>query len=182
MVENEKANVTIRISKEVVDRARELGLNLSSITENMLRTENLMKDEGLVTANKLREIYQQIFLHLLEIAQEWSVYLLIGEEIEDVVFRDSKGKQTIHQRDFTYYLSQNGTIERCDEEGETLREWLLNEDWPINSLFEPEKLIENLVNRLYEQAKKNKEKMQKLSLLKNVLEKLKSEKKEERNG
>ncbi|MEK6850111.1 MAG: hypothetical protein AABX85_00895 [Nanoarchaeota archaeon] len=179
MTENEKTNLTLRISKEVVDKARELGLNLSSITESMLKTENLAEDEGLVTPHKVREVYRKIFMQLLEITQEWNVYMSIGEVREDMAFKDNKGKQSIHTMDFTYYLSPHGSIEICDEEGETRREWRLNEDWPVNTLFEPDKLIESLVNRLYREAETNKEKLQKLSLLKNVLEKIKPEKKEE---
>jgi len=179
MAEAEKTNLTLRISKEVVEKARELGLNLSSITESMLKTENLMQDEGVVTPVKMRETYRKIFLILLEILREWEVYLRIGEEIEHVTFKDEKGRRSIYPKTFYYYLAPHGTIELCEDDGEPINEWKFVEDWPVNNLFNPDKLIESLVNQLYSQAERNKEKLRKLSLLKNVLEKIKPNKKEE---
>jgi len=173
MSENEKTNLTLRISKEVVDKARELELNLSSITENLLKTENLVQDKNVITPNNLRKAYRKNFMHLLEILREWDIYLLVGKEIENVTFKDEKGRKSFQPMEFDYYLSPYGAIELSDEDGGTLTKWEFNEDWPVNSLFDPEKLIEILINRLYLQAKANKEKIQKLSLLQNVLEKLK---------
>jgi len=173
MNENKKINITLRINKEVVDKARELGLNLSSITESILRTENIV---GLITPNKIRETYRVVFIDLLNILQEWETYLKIGEEVDDLTFTNEKGMQSISHMIFSFYLSPYGNIEVCDEEGETRRRWKLNENWPINSLFEPEKLIENLIDELYRKAEENKEKIQKLSLLKNILDKIKKEK------
>jgi hypothetical protein len=174
MTEIEKTNVTLRLSKEVVDKARELGLNLSAITESMLKTENLMKDEEVITPSKMRDTYRKVFLILLDILQEWDVYLKIGEEKEMVTFKDDKGRKSVYPMDLDYYLSPQGIIELCDDDGEPRNEWKFGEDWPVNSLYESDKLIESLVNRLYNQAKTNKEKMEKLNLLRNVLEKIKS--------
>lgn len=180
MNETEKTNLTLRISKEVIEKARELGLNLSSITESMLKTENLIQDKGIVTPIKMREMYRKIFLILLEILREWDTYLKIGEEIENIVFKDGKGRRSIYPMEFSYYLSSHGTIEFCNnDDGEAINEWKFSENWPVNSLFDPDKLIESLINQLYSQAERNKEKLQKLSLLRNVLEKLKPNKKEE---
>ncbi len=179
MAEVEKTNVTLRINKEVIEKARELGLNLSSITENMLKTENLLKDEGVITPKKIREAYRKVFLTLLEILKEWGTYVKIGEHTEDLITSDSKGRESKYSQNFVYYLSPQGMVEVCfEDDAEALQSWGFHEDWPVNYLFDPEKLIENIVDRLYTQSQENKEKMQKLTLLKNVLEKIASVEKE----
>lgn len=182
MTENEKTNVTLRISKEVIDKARELDINLSSITESMLKTESFVKGAKLATPKKMRETYRKIFIHLSEILKDWEVYLKIGEDRRVSIFKDAEGKKSLHEMDYIYYLSYYGTIEACDDDGEALNEWGLHEEWPVNILYEPEKLIENLINILYGQAQSNEDKLKKLSLLKNVLEKIKPEKIEGENA
>ncbi len=175
MDKKEKTNLTLRINQEVVEKARQLGINLSSIIESMLKTENLAKDEEAITPTIMRESYRKVFSDILNIIKEWGIYLKIGEEKENITFRDEKGRAKIYPMDFYYYLTPKNKIEICDEVGDPGTEWNLAEDWPINNLFEPDEIIENLINELHKKAETNKEKIQKLSLLKNVLEKLKKE-------
>ena len=170
---SEKTNITLRIDKNVVDKARKLGLNLSSITESMLKTENFIEDGELVTPEKIREVYRKIFIKICDIIGKWGVSLKIGSGIEEVEFKDHQGNISFGSLEHDFYLHSSGKISlHLENDDEEHMSWGLKEDWPVDSLFEPEKLIEKLINTLDARAEKNKEKLSKLTLLRNVLEKM----------
>jgi len=61
-----KANLTVRIDKEVLEKSKELGLNLSATTEGFLKVASLIKGEKLVTSKELRSAYCEIFRDILK--------------------------------------------------------------------------------------------------------------------
>ncbi|MFH1425187.1 MAG: type II toxin-antitoxin system CcdA family antitoxin [archaeon] len=172
-----KSNLTLRINEEVLNKARKLGLNLSSLTEDILKAESHIKDSDLITPSKLREAYRKVFLKILKITKEWSVYVKIGGYLEEIKFKDSKGKMSSYPMHLNIYLSPEGKIELCGEE-ETLTQWNLQEEWPVNNLTEPEQIIKNLIDIIYTVAEQNRDKIRKIELLEGVLNKLETKKEE----
>ncbi len=62
MVRNpEKKKLTLSIDSEVIEKAKELGLNLSEITEKALKISSLSpNDDKIATPDKLREVYVDV--------------------------------------------------------------------------------------------------------------------------
>ncbi len=183
----EKKNLTLSINKEVLEKARELGLNLSALTESILKTASLT-EEKLVKTDDLRKIYRKIFQEIASIMQEWSqtYFLRIGGKVVEEEFKDQKGKLFLNDIYHVYYLDPNGKIEHYIEEPfeQTIKIWnLKDEDWPIQYFYKSEKIISRLIEMLYKRAKQNKEQMEDLKILENVLKKLRAkEEKKSENG
>lgn len=182
----EKTNVTLRMDKEVLDKAKKLGINLSNVTEDFLKTVSMEKEE-IISPIKLREAYRNVLRKLSKFAEEWETFIKIGSYTSEEIFKDSDGKKTRHSMEFEFYLTPKRTIQKYSPDfDETLSEWKLgDEDWPVNFLDVPEDLIKNLIDSISNSIIINREKFIKLNLLQEVLDKLKTSKdikKEEKNG
>ncbi len=179
----EKKNLTLRINKEVLEKAKKLGLNLSSVTEGFLKTVSFAGEKKVVRTKELRDYYRKAFMEIIDLMQEWGItsYLEIGGHSEEQEFIDSKGNASSHVFSHEYLLTPEGIIEHYLSDFEkTLNKWKLNEDWPVQYVYESGKIISNLVDLLYRRAEKNKEKVEDLNILKSVLGKLRG-RKEEKN-
>lgn len=164
----EKKKLTLSINSDVIEKAKRLGLNLSEITEKALQISSLDGDQ-IVTPDKLREAYISILRLIIRILKKWDLRLLnIGE------FYQEEGR--IH---FWYQLtldrvnlwSEDLSVSPVPYEEEPAKTWHLDdENLPISNFDDPEKIITNLINKLYDKANKNKETLNKLQILKNILE------------
>lgn len=163
----EKKKLTLSINSEVIEKAKRLGLNLSEITEKALQISYLDSDQ-IVTPDKLREAYISIIILILKILKKWDVrQLQLGE------FYEEEGR--IH---FWYQLTPD-RVNLWSEDlsvgpnpyDEPIKTWHLDdENLPISNFDDPDKIITNLINKLYDKANKNKETLNKLQILKNILE------------
>lgn len=173
----EKSNLTLRIDKEVLEKARKLGLNLSSITESFLKTQSLLDEEDVVTAQKLREAYRSVFIEIVEVLNEWGVSIEIGSYVDETEFKHSDGKKEFRLTEYKINLDSDGRITLWVEyvEEEPIGRWRLNEDWPVNCFYEPTLIISNLIKTLYLRAEENKNKLQQIQLLKNFLQSFKKD-------
>ncbi|NJD77185.1 MAG: hypothetical protein FIB08_08850 [Candidatus Methanoperedens sp.] len=171
-MESEKKKLTLSINSEVIEKAKKLGLNLSEITEKALKISSLGSDDEIVTPDKLREIYTDVLKEISPILIKWNIKLEIGSENPLLEFSDSTGKKSYENVNFTYILSPYEVRRWCEltpEEPDDI--WQLdNENLPVSMFYCPEKIIINLVDELYDKAKKNKEVLDKLQVLKNILE------------
>lgn len=159
----EKTNLTIRIDKEVLKKAKELELNLSATTEGFLKVASLSKEKKIIKTTDLRNEYRKIFLDLIILLRLWGItYLKIGADI------DQEGLN--HE----YYLNpERGEIEHCiDEMDHTIKIWKLNDEWPIVQILSTEEIIKNLVNKIYNTAKENKKRLEDIEILKKILKEL----------
>lgn len=163
----EKKKLTLSINSEVIEKAKSLGLNLSEITEKALQISSLDGDQ-IVTPDKLREVYISILKLISKILKKWGLsQLQIGE------FYEEEGR--IH---YWYQLTldcvnlwSQDLSEVPGPYDEPVKTWHLDdENLPISNFDNPEKIITNLINKLYNKAKKNKETLYKLQILKNILE------------
>ncbi|MCX9011467.1 MAG: type II toxin-antitoxin system CcdA family antitoxin [Candidatus Methanoperedens sp.] len=162
-MESEKKKLTLSINSEVIQKAKGLGINLSEITESALRLYSLgHDDEKIITPDKLREAYTDILTKILKILVKWG--------IEDLII-GSDGDENVY---YTYMLSSGKVFlwaDYLDDDEGPLQTWQLNdENLPINNFYGTEKIISKLIDKLYVKAKENKETLDKLQILKNILE------------
>lgn len=163
----EKKKLTLSINSEVIEKAKSLGLNLSEITEKALQISSLDSDQ-IVTPDKLREVYIGILRLILKILKKWNLWQLkIGE------YYDEEGIVYYWYQltsDQVNLYSEDPSVPP-DPYGGPVRTWQLeDESLPIFNFDDPEKIITNLINQLYDEADKNKEFLNKLQILKNILE------------
>ncbi|MBX4196125.1 type II toxin-antitoxin system CcdA family antitoxin [Candidatus Pacearchaeota archaeon] len=178
----EKKNLMLRIDKDVIDKAKALGINISALTENVLKTEIVIDENRIVPTDELRNEYREVFKHIIVLINKWNVpyHLKIGEEIVWDELVESTGKVGVQELTHSYYLTAAGTIEHYVEEFDHLvSRWKLEADWPITTIFKAEQIIAALVNTIYEEAKRNQERLQELQILRNFLEKLSNRKNDE---
>jgi len=167
----EKKKLTLSIDSEVIEKAKKLGLNLSEITEKALKLSSLSLDDKITTPDELREVYIDILKKLSKILKRWNTTLAIGSQSDLVERTDSLGKKSYSYTDSEYFLSSY-VVELWSEYGETPDKiWRFDdENLPITGFYDPEKIIINLVDKLYEKANKNKAVLDKLQIMKNILE------------
>ncbi|MDP2766615.1 MAG: type II toxin-antitoxin system CcdA family antitoxin [Candidatus Methanoperedens sp.] len=169
----DKKKLTLSINSEVIERAKKLGLNLSEITEGVLKISSLNYEDNLATPDKLREVYVDILKKISKILKKWDMHLKIGSEKVLAESTDSGRKKMLEYIDFSYFLtpyvvelwSDYYSYEKPDEI------WRLDdENLPIYKFYDPEKIIIDLIDKLYEKANENREILDKLQILKNILE------------
>lgn len=159
----EKKKLTLSIDSEVLEKAKELGLNLSRITEQTLELTNLNNEKEVVTKKELSSAYREIFKLISDILKDWDTTIEIGE------YWDFFDKEKTDLQKFTYNLgsdeiySWNDIVEDCNH-------WNFEEDFPVNNFYEPEQIVKNLIESLHKKGKQNKEKLNKLRVMKNILE------------
>lgn len=171
-MKSQKKKLTLSINAEVIEKAKQLGLNLSEITEKSLKISSLSSDDAIVTPDKLREIYIDVIKKIAHILAKWDTKLIIGSKNDWAECTDSSGKKSYESINFTYILTPYEVRRWCDlipEEPDRI--WRFDDETiPFNSFYNPEKIIINLVDKLYDAANKNKEVLDKLQVLKNILE------------
>lgn len=158
----EKKKLTLSIDSEVIEKAKKLGLNLSEITENALKISSLGLDEDkIVTTDELREVYVEVLKNISKIIEKWDTSLMVGSYFNPIT--DIGYKYILYPNEVYLWSSE---LEENPE-----KTWKLDDkNLPIYNFYEPDKIITNLINELYEKANKNKEILGKLQILKNILE------------
>lgn len=165
---SDKKKLTLSINSEVIERAKKLGLNLSEITEGFLKIKSLNNEDNLATPDKLREAHVEVLKKISEVLKKWEMHLRIGYHTGLMGLKESP--DSINDNHLRYVLSPDEVY--LQEEGEDpSKVWQLDdEDLPIRYFDDPEIIIINLIDKLYEKANKNKEILDKLQILKNILE------------
>lgn len=159
----EKKKLTLSVDAGVLEKAKELGLNLSQITEQALELTTLSNEKEIVTQKELRIAYKEIFHLLQKVLEEWGTSIEIGSYLDFI------DKQETDLQEFSYNLNSHG-IFRWNDIVEGCGHWNLEEDFPVDSLYDPNKIIENLIEGLHKKGKQNKEKLNQLRVMKNILE------------
>ncbi|MCZ7394572.1 MAG: type II toxin-antitoxin system CcdA family antitoxin [Candidatus Methanoperedens sp.] len=172
-MQSEKKKLTLSINSEVIEKAKKLGLNLSEITEKALKISSLSPDDNIVTPDKLREVYIDVLKKISEILKKWNARLEIGSQDDLAVYTDSLGKKSYHNTNSKYilspYLVELWSENNPSDEPDII--WFFDDEkLPVTRFYNPEKIIINLVDTLYNKANKNKEVLDKLQVLKNILE------------
>ena len=129
----EKKKLTLSVDSDVIQKAKELGLNLSEISENALKISSLNIEEEAVTKEKLMHGYRKAFSEMAPILKKWDLNIPIGG------YNDYLKEMGICR--FTYYLTANEIYLWSDFADEPLGNWeLTSNELPIEHFYEPEKI------------------------------------------
>jgi hypothetical protein len=154
-----KEKLTLSVDKEVVEKAKRLGINISDITEKVLTGyTSAEKPEG-----SIHDAYKQLFDSILPLLKEFDCRVKIAQswfaiDEEHAVAEDET------------YLTQYGTF--------FVNVFTTPEDYyisdikriPAQEFLTPEKILSNLVNEMAKSQEKRKEKMDEILMAKRIID------------
>jgi len=85
MIETEKKKLTLSVDSEIVEKAKELDINISDVTEKILRA--LTSSSKTANKEKLYTGYQQLFNLMLPLLRKFQVSTIVGV---DVIYDQNK--------------------------------------------------------------------------------------------
>ena len=157
-----KEKLTLSVDKEVVEKAKDLGINISEITERMLR--------GYTSAEKpkgnLYEAYQKLFDSIVPLLREFDCNIKVAEGFDTVVSTNKEGNDVESEVPVEIYLEDDGsyyedTFEYSFKDIKKI---------PPRQFLSPEKILSNLVNSLAKSEESRKEKMKEILMAKRIID------------
>jgi hypothetical protein len=156
-----KEKLTLSVDKEVVQKAKNLGINISEITEKVLK--------GYTAAEKpnddLYGSYNQLFDSITPLLKEFDCSVKVAEGIDTMTYED-KGKTSSYEYEISIHLCSDGSF--YAEEVEVS----LNDIKSIKQKFflSPEKILSNLVEALANSKEKREEQIKEIQMAKRIIE------------
>lgn len=155
-----KEKLTLSVDKEVVEKAKKLGINISDITEKVLK--------GYTSAEKpngtLYDAYRQLFDAIIPLLKTFDGQVKVAEGVEDVT--DEKGNEISEGIDYSFFLQSDGSfyLEPFDDNIRNITK-IDQQDF-----LSPEKILSNLVDALAKSKEANEEKMRQIMMAKRIVE------------
>lgn len=157
-----KEKLTLSVDEEVVKKAKKLGINISDITEKVLK--------GYTSAEKpngsLHSAYKQLLDSILPLLKEFVCNVKIAGGIDSAVTTDSKGNQEEVEMPFEVLLLSDGSffIEDFEYSFSDIKK-ISPQDF-----LSPEKILSNLVDVLARSKEANEERMQQIMMAKRIVD------------
>jgi hypothetical protein len=170
---NPKHKLTLTVSRDVIIKAREAGVNISDITEKLLTVIAFKPSDG-YTILAVQRAYQAVFEVVIDLLMLYGAeYFEVGRHPRVV---DYEGKIHLH---LPIYFGQYIGFHTWIEGSNDPIQYELHE---IQLYLHPiMQILENLIQSLAEAAEENKEKISELRFALRLVETL-SQDKEDRNG
>jgi Post-segregation antitoxin CcdA len=159
----EKQKLTLGIDKEVIERAKAAGINISAITEQLLKS--VTDDPKDASEHDVKKAYEELFRSTEPLIKKYDLRV-------DVGFASIGEGDDLE----TYDICLGLGMLIPEEEGGPLGElWKSRPDGEISPtsvseeiyfLYEPKKILENLILAMLGNVQKNKEKIRELELAK----------------
>jgi hypothetical protein len=155
-----KEKLTLSVDKEVVEKAKRLGINISDITEKVLTGyTSAEKPEG-----NIHDAYKQLFDSILLLLKEFDCRVKIAESWFDL------GEEAGRVAEDETYLTPYGTF--------FIKDFTQSENYyisdikriPAEEFLTPEKILSNLVNEMAKGQEKRKEKMDEILMAKRIVD------------
>lgn len=154
-----KQKLTLSINKEVIENARREGINISAITEEVLKAITFSREKN--TRDDLIEAYENFFDVVKPWLQKFGTEIKVGSNYEP----NSGSSMPIH-------FSKDGlSIEDFDG----IAHYTYVSD-VVESLDGPKEILENLIPALIKAAQNNREKMREFEISLRFLRALSDEK------
>jgi hypothetical protein len=159
-----KEKLTLSVDKEVVEKAKKLGINISELTEKVLT--------GYTSAEKpdgnIHDAYKQLFDSVLPLLKEFECSVKIAESY--IVFGGDYDEPEETMLQDETYLTANGSY--------LVKDYTAPEDYrlsditkiPAHEFLPPEKILSNLVNELAKSQETRKEKMDEILMAKRIID------------
>ncbi|VVB92608.1 Post-segregation antitoxin CcdA [uncultured archaeon] len=148
----EKQKLTLSVEKELVEKAKKLGVNISEITENVLRHISETEIKEVVTKEEINAAYEKLFNTMLPAMEKFGASVEVGKVWFD------------ENHSFTVKLLNNGELWIPDIEQTTKIEGV--------SVDSPKKILSNFIESLVNASEKNKEKLKELEIFRKIIEAL----------
>jgi hypothetical protein len=159
-----KEKLTLSVDKEVIEKAKNLGINISEITERILK--------GYTSAEKpvgsIHDAYKDLFDSIQPLLKEFDCNVKVAESWIEV--EDDRGE--IYQLDVEdeVYLTGSGSF--------LIHSNPIDERYTIDDIkkispeefLAPEKILKNLINELAKSQEKRKEKMDEILMAKRIID------------
>src|SRR2546429_8240922 len=150
-----KRKLTLTVDSAVVEKARDLGLNLSDITEQVLRGFAFSASDG--SESVVREKYKELFEIIRPLLQEYNIrHLAIGEDFAE----EADGTRWPVME---FFFGADG---KFSDEGDNELEM---QEIPLVCVYEPTEILANFVRALSAANEKSKEKVEKLEMAKRIV-------------
>lgn len=154
----EKSKLTLSLNKDVIQRAKAAGINISEITEKLLTT---------ITLKPYGNTYEDVIKAYGGFLQ--SIRGILGKYHTEVIVEKVEYPAEVKAdlpdwKDFDVILDENGLWKKSydDEREEVDYEPIDDIGIAINFLGDPVKLLENIINSLVKAALKNKKQITQL--------------------
>jgi hypothetical protein len=168
----EKQKLTLGIEKEVIERAKAADINISAITEELLKSvtyePNDKSEEDVVKA------YEDLFKAMQPLIEKYVLQIEVGGNEFYGADADIDEKAFLN---FSSYIEEEPVTLICPfymQEGQLTHETCYVKH-RVRSLYEPKTILQNLILALVERAEKNKQKVRELKLAKRFVEVLLSD-------
>lgn len=153
--ESSKRKLTLSVDEDVVEKAKTLNINISEMTEAMLRGFAFKPTE--LELDAVYRHYQELFNAMLTLLREYQTSVVVAER---TVYDDNEEPLF----GGTYLLDNNGKIWFTDEEGPTdIR------DIPLYCFRDPMVILSRFVKALSEAKEQREEQINKLEMAKQLI-------------
>jgi hypothetical protein len=163
----EKQKLTLSVDKEVVDKAKVLGINISDITEQVLTGyTSAEKPEG-----DLHEAFQKLFDSILPLLKQFDCSVIVAMEYEDISYETPDG--TIIEDSMPHseiYLMPNGSFRVQPIDGDEDHYLRSIKKIDPNNFLKPNKTLSNLVAELAKSQESRSEKIGEILMAKRIID------------
>jgi hypothetical protein len=162
---SEKAKLTLGIDKEVIKKAKAAGINISSITEQLLKAMTFEPKNG-VSYDDVIKSYESFLDAIKKILRKYDLSLTIGEKARLSDFDQQVVEDNIN-------LDAGGGLYLWNDEIERAFKVSVNE--VFNDLYPVNKILNDLITKLIEVTEDSKIKLQELNFALKLLNALSQE-------
>lgn len=157
-----KEKLTLSVDREVVKKAKSLGINISHITEKVLKGYTSAESPN----GGLHDAYQQLCDSILPLLKEFGCSVKIAEGIDVGIAEDNEGNEYEIERPFVIFLESDGSfyIDEFDDRFEDIKKI------DAQDFFEPKRILSNLVDALARSEEARKEKMREILMAKRIVD------------
>lgn len=157
-----KEKLTLSVDREVVKKAKRLGINISHITEKVLK--------GYTSAKRpkgdLHEAYRQLCASIVPLLKEFDCNVKIAESEDTGVTTDDKGREYENVLPINIFLESDGSF-YIDEFDSYFKDI---ETIGPQDFLRPEKILSNLVDALARSEEARKEKIKEILMAKRIVD------------
>ncbi len=154
---SEKQKLTLSVEKELVEKAKKLGVNISEITETVLRHVSETEIKEVVTQSEINAAYKKLFDAMLPAMKKFGASVWVGS----LSVIDNKGN---YLEPLEVRLLPDGVLWISDTEQTTKIERI--------SKKSPKKILSNFIESLVKASDRNKDKLKELEIFRRIVEAL----------
>ena len=169
-----KQQLNLTVNRDVVERARDLKINISEITEKMLMA--FTTSSKTADKEKLNEKYQELFNLMLPLLKKFRVNLWVGTE--EVWEEEAEGFGPIYDDEgevidydpgppsdvFSIYLESDGTLSHDREGTKDIK------DIEINQFFKPQHIVDQLLTSILRGVEYRKNQFKEIEMAKTIID------------